>query len=531
MTNDKKLKSSSATHSSRTGLLSSLGLSCFVLLSSLGLSCLAVSPPNIVIFTVDDMDIESVGAYGCPLPDITPNIDALASEGVRFENAYVATAVCQPSRQAMMTGQHPHHNGTYGFVPLPADADTLSKHLKTGGYFTANLGKGRDYSPIEAHDWDYFVHWLQGYNRKPSHFKEQVLKTIGLAQKAGKPFYINVNTSDPHRPFIGSEQEADLDKKMHFWDKAWLSKTPKGEDNPKMEDYYIRFGYERCYDPEEIPLPSYLPDLPEIRLEVAEYFSSVKRGDETLGKIVDLLKANGLWDNTIFIFISDNGASLPTAKGDCFVQSTHVPLIIRWPGITKPGSVKADGFISAMDIMPTLLDGLGLPPANDLDGLSVFQCLENDQPLPRDHVLTSYNFKSLTEKNTQLYPMRAITSKNFHYMYCPWADGTMAKIKQEANQGRSFPAIQKAAKTNPEMEAWIQAYTLRKEELLFDLTTDPYCRNDVSNDERYGATLRKMRALAEKEMEASSDPMLKVFHEDETWQECFDAISKLPLMQ
>ena len=183
--------------------------------------------PNVVVFTVDDMDTTSVNCYGNPLANLTPNMDKLAKQGLRFEHAYVNTPICMPCRQSMMTGLHPHSNGSLGFTEVDSDRyPSLSGILMDNGYYTASISKGRDY---KAFPWDYFVSGLGAegwYSRKPEAFYDEAKKSILAAKNAGKPFYIGVNTSDPHRPFAGSLQEKEHVLKLR-------KKYPQILDYPK----------------------------------------------------------------------------------------------------------------------------------------------------------------------------------------------------------------------------------------------------------------------------------------------------------
>jgi len=104
------------------------------------------TPPNLVFFVVDDMDYATINANGCPVPGLTPNMDRLASEGVIFEQAHVPNAVCMPSRQSLMTGLHPHRNGSFGFELVPRGVPNLPELLMAHGYYTASFNKGRDYA-------------------------------------------------------------------------------------------------------------------------------------------------------------------------------------------------------------------------------------------------------------------------------------------------------------------------------------------------------------------------------------------------
>ncbi|AQQ71576.1 Arylsulfatase [Limihaloglobus sulfuriphilus] len=452
--------------------------------------------PNIVVFTVDDMDITSVNCYGNPLKNLTPNMDRLASQSMRFTNAHVSSPICMPCRQSMMTGLHPHSNGSMGFVEVAEGAcPSLSGILMKNGYYTASIGKGRDY---KAFEWDNWINGLGGdgwYSRKPAAFYDETKKIIETARDADKPFYIGVNTSDPHRPFAGSEQEKEFVANVR-------KQYPHAPDFPVMEPV--------CSEA-DVPLLPYLPDLPDLRKETVQYLTCVKRADDTLGKIMELVEEKGLAENTIFIFFSDHDAPMPTAKQNCYRHSTVTPLMIRWPGRIKPGSVDSQHFVSTLDIMPTLLDALDISVPKRQDGRSMLPVLKGRKQNNRGEVFTTYNY---VYKGTQVFPMRGLHTKKWSYVFNPWSDGVKKRLQgtgqpTDNQSGLSLAAMQKAAHTDPAIRKRLDYILLRRREELFDLENDPYSFNNLAEKPEYKARLNEMRELMIKEMKRTGDPLLE----------------------
>lgn len=467
----------------------------FIISFSAGASVDATSRcPNIVVFTVDDMDITSVNCYGNPLPDLTPNMDRLASQGMRFMHAHVNSPICMPCRQSMMTGLQPHSNGSFGFVEVEKGAcPSLSGILMNNGYFAASLGKGRDY---KAFPWDKWVNGLGGdgwYSRKPDAFYNEAKKAIQEARTTGKPFYLGVNTSDPHRPFAGSEQEKEFVEKLR-------KKYPTAPDYPVMAPV--------CSEA-DAPLLPYLPDLTEIRKETVQYLTCVKRADDTLGRIMQLLAEEGLAENTLFVFVSDHDAAMPTAKQNCYAHSSVTPLMVRWPGKIKPGAVDSDHMVSTLDLMPTLLEAVGLPIPRKQDGRSMLSILKGGTQEDRDRIFTSYNY---IDKGIQVFPMRAIHTKEWSYVFNPWSDGVKTRSQGNGNltenqSGLTFAAMQQAALTDPEMKERIDTILLRRREELFDLSKDSYSFENLAENPEYKKQLKKMKLLVLDEMQRSEDPL------------------------
>lgn len=445
---------------------------------------------NVVVFTVDDMDITSVNCYGNPLPDLTPGMDQLALQGMRFKNAHVSTPICMPCRQSMMTGLHPHRNGSFGFVEVAPDAcPSLSGILMEHGYFTASIGKGRDY---KAFPWDLFVGGMGGdgwYSRKPDGFYAEARKAIHAARTAGKPLYLGINTSDPHRPFAGSEQEQEFVANVR-------KKYPDAPDFPVMEPV--------CSE-QDVPLLPYLPDLPDIRRETVQYLTSVKRADDTLGRIMQLIEEEGLAETTLFIFFSDHDASMPTAKQNCYAHSSATPLIIRWPGQIGAGTVDREHMVSTLDLMPTILEALDLPLPETLDGRSMLSILKGEKQTGRDAVVTTYNY---IEPGLQVFPMRALHTREWSYIFNPWSDGKRRRTGTENQSGLAFAAMREAARTDRALRAELNTILLRQRDELFNLAKDPYSRKNLAGSPDMEEQLSLLQQRLISEMRASDDPLL-----------------------
>lgn len=465
--------------------------------------------PNIILFTVDDMDITSVNCYGNPLPNLTPNMDRLASQGMRFEYAHVNSPICMPSRQSMMTGLQPHSNGSMGFVEVAQGAyPSLPGLLHDAGYYTVSIGKGRDY---KAFPWDYFINGLGGagwYSRKPEAFYQQVKKSIAKAD--GKPFFIGVNTSDPHRPFAGSEQE-----------KEYVAGIRKNWPNADVPDFPVMSPV--CSEA-DVPLLPYLPDLPEIRREMVQYLTCVKRADDTLGRIMELIEEEGLTENTIFIFLSDHAAPMPTAKQNCYAHSSATPLMVRWPGKIKPGSVDSEHMVSSLDLMPTLLDAVNLTIPEKQDGRSMLSIWLGGQQQGRDSVFTTYNYIT---PGQQVFPMRAVHTKAWSYVFNPWSDGVKKRLQgsgqpTENQSGLTFAAMQNAALTDPEMKERMDTILLRRRDELFDLRKDPNSFDNLSDNPEFATQLRQMKQLISDEMKRSGDPLIDAFENHTKYPDDWD---------
>jgi len=445
--------------------------------------------PNFILITADDLNYDSVGSCGCKIPRITPNIDKLAARGMKFTHAHVNIAVCQPCRQSIMTGRYPHRNGAEGFEPIDEDVPTLQESLRKAGYLNGILGKEIHLKPTSKYCWDFYITEGQlasgaGIGRSPKLYFEHSKTFFDMAKDRSKPFFLMANSHDPHRPFAGSAQEK----------KAW------GHDLPK---------FTRQFKGGQVPVPDFLPDLPDIRKELAEYYTSVYRCDQSVGAVIKALEESGFADNTIVMFISDNGISMPFAKSNCYLTSTKTPWIVTWPGKVKQGSVDPEHFISGIDYMATVLDAAGIKAVDGMDGFSFLPLLAGKKQ-DRKYVFTEYH-KTFAKRS---YPMRCVQNERFGYIFNLWA-GKTGPMRMDSTSGLTFRAMQKAAGTNPEIAARVKLFEYRVPEEFYDLKKDPGALNNLIDEPDYQNEIQEMRDVLENRMKRTNDPLLKPFRERE----------------
>jgi N-sulfoglucosamine sulfohydrolase len=442
-------------------------------------------PLNILLFTADDLNCDSLGCYGSMVPDTSPNLDAFAAAGMRFERAHVTVGICQPSRGALATGRYPHRSGVMGFMHTERDVSTSMQLFRDAGYLTGILGKVRHSTPKADYRWD-FVHDQPelGNGRSPTKYHDYCAEFFARCRNEAKPFYLMVNSHDPHRPYHIPGKKAD--------------KT-QGAEEPS-----------RLYEPHEVRVPGFLPDLPEVRQEVSYYFNSVRRLDDTFGKTMLALKEAGFEQNTLVMFLSDNGVAFPFAKCNAYLASTRTPWMVRWPGVAAPGAVDAGHFISGIDFLPTILDAAGLPPAQGVDGVSFAPLLQGQKQEGRDRVFTQIDCKA----GGDAVPMRCVQNARFGYIFNGWADGEHRY--RNNNEGQAMKAMEAAAKTDPAIAERVQMFRYRVVEELYDLRKDPDCLNNLIDNPEYAAQAEALRAQVHQQMADSNDPLLAAFEKRQT---------------
>jgi N-sulfoglucosamine sulfohydrolase len=445
------------------------------------------APPNLLIITVDDMSADSLGAFGCKLADTSPRIDAFARRALRFKHAHVQVGNCMPGRNIMWSGMFAHKTGVEGFVQnRDADYPVLCDLAKDAGYFAAIRGKVSHSTPYTPYAWDAVLDTTA--DGKKLHVKDaegygfSTRRGIDLAKQAGKPFCLLVNISDPHKPFYA-----------------------QGRGGETIDDPHAP---SRVFTADEVPVPGFLPSDGVIRKELAHYYSSVRRADDCFGEIMSALDESGQADNTFVIFFSDHGMPFPFAKTQLYHHSTHTPLMVRWPGVTKPGSIDNHHMVSAVDLIPTLTDVMGHqhPAPDRLHGRSFAEALRGQTQADRDHVVLQYNENSGRSR----HPMRGIHTRDYLYLYNPWSDGER-KFATATTGTMTYRQMVTRAPAEPDIAARLALFDHRVVEELYHISSDPDCLVNLIDDPDHQQELNGLRDQLAKELVRIDDPVAPVF--------------------
>ncbi len=444
-----------------------------------GASGFAAGKPNVLLITADDLNGDSMGWMGSKV-GATPNLDRFAATCQRFEHFYVTAPICQPSREAFMTGRVPHRSGALGFNPIRRDVPTLPEVLRSNGWFVAAINKTAHMQPADKFPWNVD---FNGSGKSTKLMREQFEQCLKAAADAKQPFFINANITDPHRPFPALDPAAAGGKKK------------RDADAPP----------EKIFSPDEIAVPPILEDLPNIRRELAQYFTAVRRMDDTFGGLLAALQAVGVADNTIIVFFADNGISAPFSKATLFKCGTWSPMLIRGPGMGAP-AFNRDDMIGGVDLMPTLLELLGVAPPPGMDGRSFVPLLKGEKQDGRDHVFTWVN----TVSSGKSFAGRCVRTKTRAYIWNEWPDGK-TEYKVEGMSGFTFKTLQAAGATDPKIQARVDYYLHRRNEEFYDLEQDPTERRNVMGETTYAAEIKQMKATLLAEMKRTGDPLLAQF--------------------
>lgn len=295
--------------------------------------------PNIVLFVTDDQSPDA-GVLGNDAIK-TPNIDALARDGVVFDQAFCTTASCSASRSVILSGLHNHFNGHYGHEHAYHHFSSFDRvrslpvRLSESGYHTVRIGKYH-VAPERVYQ---FETELPANSRNPVAMADTVEEHLST-RDSEQPFFLYFCTSDPHRS--GGTRD-DLPN----------APNPFGntlEGYPGVESVY--------YNPDEVEVPAFLPDTPTCRSEIAMYYESISRIDQGLGRLVAALKQLGQYDNTVIVFTSDHGMAFPGAKTTLYEPGMRVPMVVHDPRVATRGIVNS-AMLSHVDLTPTILDMAG----------------------------------------------------------------------------------------------------------------------------------------------------------------------------
>ena len=464
-------------------------------------SSMAAERLNVLFITLDDMNWDSVGAFGAKVPGATPNIDRLASEGMRFEHAHVTIAICQPTRAVWMTGRYPHNSGALGFNTINRGVPTLPETLKANGYLTGILGKTEHVVPSRKQAFDY----KRGRNemkngRSAVLYRKFAGEFFQKAKESRQPFFFMVNAHDPHRPFDNRKPADKRNVAPQDGDKK------RAKNNRKKRRGGPYPAPSRIYQPDEIVVPAFLPDLPPIREELAQYYSSVRRADDVVGVILASLKTAGFADNTIVMCKSDHGIAVPFAKTNVWRNSTRTPWIVRCPGVVKPESHDTKHLIAGVDFAPTILDALHIAPMNGMDGHSFLPVLKGQTQAGREYVFTHIN----TIASKRSYPMRSVQTARYGLIWNGWSDGKTT-FKNESQAGLTWRAMVAAAKTDPKIAARVKHFAYRVPLEFYDYQQDPDALHNLIADPEMKLHVYSLTAELLLHMQATNDPQFAAF--------------------
>jgi uncharacterized sulfatase len=437
--------------------------------------CRAADRPNILLLIADDQSWCHTGYNGDPAVR-TPALDRIAREGVIFANAHCVAASCTPSRAALLTGRPiwQLEDGANLWGTLPARFRTYPELLADAGYAVGHTGKG----------WG------------PGDFK---------------PGGRSTNPAGPNfRSFDAFLPQVPKDKPFCFW---------FGSHHPHRP-YKAGSGIAAGIDPAKVRVPPMLPDVPEVRSDVATYLNEIQKFDAECAEVLAALEKSGRMANTLIVATSDNGMPFPRGKATLYEYGSHMPLAVRWPaGHVAAGRTVAD-YVSLMDLCPTFLDAAGVIPPAETVGRSLVPLLAADKSgqidPTRDRVYLGNERHANVRAERVGYPRRAVRTADFLYVRnfepARWPAGDPPKFGDvDPSNGRTGDDLSKdfllAHRDDPRYKPLFDAaFGKEPAEELYDLKADPSELHNVADDPKYADAKSKLRADLDKHLEATHDP-------------------------
>lgn len=455
---------------------------------------------NVVLFVVDDQGFQA-GCYGNKVIK-TPGIDRLAAAGTKFTRARCTTASCSASRSVLMSGLYNHAIGHYGHAhgynhfATYETVKSLPVILAEAGYRTCSIGK---YHLAPEHVYHFDAYRNQGVQGNRNSVRMAANAKEWIAEKDERPFFLYYCTSDPHR-----------------------GGGPGGFSNYNdKENYYP--GVERItYTPEEVIVPPWLPDKPEVRKELAEYYQAISRLDQGMQKLLDALEETGHWDDTLILFLSDNGPPFPGAKTNLYEPGANLPLIVRHPD--RKSGVVCDAQVAWVDVAPTILEYCDVkpkpaPPVRprentgervtkgpkrpyEFHGKSFLSAVGKAHPEGFEKNFLSHTFHEIT----MYYPMRIAIDGRYKYIFniahqlpYPFASDLYAS-----------PTWQSVLRDEDVMygNRPVYDYLHRPRHELYDLEADPHELNNLATDPKHQKRLAELQGRMKLWQKQTHDPWL-----------------------
>jgi N-sulfoglucosamine sulfohydrolase len=467
------------------------------LLAALFLLALPVfgKAPNIVLIIADDMAWDDSGVYGNPNVS-TPNIDKLAGEGMLFHNAFLTASSCSPSRCSIITGRYPHNTDAEELHwPLPKEQVTFVEKLKEAGYWTAAAGKWhlgdevRDrFDVIRETDTSgfqlptgaegqkgEFVETMEGEEQSGCTEWVPLLK----ARPKDQPFFLWLAALDPHRPYHEGISESST-------------------------------------DPAKVRVAPYHLDTPEVRKDYALYYDEIQRLDRYVGMVMAEISRQGIEEETMVIFMSDNGRPFPRDKTTVYDSGIKTPFIVRWPAKVKAGSV-TKSLVSAIDLAPTFLTMAGLKVEESFQGTSLLPILDDPKAVVREVIVAEQNWHDYEAH------VRAVRAEEFKYIRNGYPDLTLTP-SADGVRSPTFQAMIKLHAEGKLTEAQSVYFVKpRPREELYHSAVDPHELKNLMGDPAYDKELVALRAALEKWEKDTKDKVPELRTADE-----FDRTTGLP---
>ena len=411
--------------------------------------------PNMVFILADDCSYWDLGSYGSK-DAITPNIDKLATDGMKFTRAYQAAPMCSPTRHNLYTGLYPVKTGAYPNHTMAKEGTkSIAHYLKPLGYRVALVGKTH-ISPEEVFPFEYLKGLTNGDFKPINEFVEE-------ASLKQEPFCLFVCSKQPHGP----------------WDKGDASLFP----------------------PEKLTLPPFFVDTEDTRINFSNYLAEVNYLDGQVGEVLEIIKNNGQEDNTLVVFSSEQGNGFPFAKWTCYDVGVHSGFVAKWPGKIKAGSV-SNALIEYSDVVPTFVEMAGGTPVENLDGKSLVDLFLGKTDKHKEYAYSLQTTRGINN-GSEHYGIRSVVSNQYRYILNLTPE---VAFKNNITEKETWwKTWQSEAETNESAARLVKKYQYRPEKELYDVIKDPYCMQNLADNSEFEQILNDLDAKLRAWMEQCGD--------------------------
>ncbi len=423
------------------------------------------SRPNIVIVMADDLDSRQLSCYGGKNLQ-TRNIDALASEGMKFEQIICSEAMCVPTRASLFTGLFPMRHGSFQNHKSVYNTGlkSICQYLKAQNYSVALTGKNHSTKPESVFPFEFIKGFQPNCVSANDDYQLDSIRTF-ITRKNADPFCLFVMSINPHAP--------------------WVSGDPTE------------------FDPDKIVLPPHMVDTRDVRELYCKYLAEVRRLDNQVGDIRNLLKETGQDKNTIFIFLGEQGPQFPGGKWTLYDNGLKSSMIVKWPGKVK-ANVTTDAIVQYEDITPTLIDIAEGKPIKGLDGRSFLPVLTGKS---NSHRTEAFGIHNNIPEGTP-YPMRSVRDHHYKLVMNLLSDQPyyIKYMMNPANKKSYWNAWVTQAQTSSETKRLVDRITTKPALELYDLQKDPYELNNIAGDKKYEKLVQAYELKLKNWMEQQNDP-------------------------
>ena len=482
----------------------------------------AATPPNILIAISDDQSHAHTSFAGCRAVN-TPAFDRVAREGVLFRNAFGASPGCSPCRASLLTGRHTwqiEQAGTHD-SSFPTNHVVFPDLLEQAGYWVGYTGKG----------WGPGNWKVSGRTRNPAGPE--------FSRRTASPPFNGIAKNDYAANFDDFLAQRPKSKPFYFW---------YGAHEPHR-GYEKGSGLKAGKKLEDVAVPPFLPDTPEVRGDILDYCVEIEWFDQHLGRMLKALEDAGELDNTLVMVTSDNGMPFPRAKANCYEYGFHMPLAIRW-GARVPAGRSVDDVVGFVDLTATILDACGVKPSvvSPISGRSILSILTSSKQGLVDATRTSAwcarERHSSSRYNNWTYPQRALRTTQYLYIrnFKPdrWPAGDPRTLRNNGSLGPMHGAYEDIdggptknlltqGYDDPVMGKFLQlAVAKRPTEELFDIAKDPGCLTNLVAEPAFAKVKNELAGQLMDYLKQTGDP--RVTGNGDIWETYprHSAIRKFP---